>query len=103
MKTNWKVIDIVAACIENNIRINFQPEKRFYRIRFKDCCGIFDMRSHCFLTTSAVIFSSEFELQYKKAENNLEAIEELMDEFGGYFLPPLDDLNWRTVTQPRYA
>ena len=103
MNTNWKVIDIVAACMENNIRINFQPEKRFYRIRLKDCCGIFDMRSHCFLVTSAVIFSSEFELLYKKAENNLEAIEELMDEFCVYYLPPLADSGWRTITHQKYA
>jgi hypothetical protein len=103
MKTHWKVIDIVAACIENNIRINFQPEKRFYRIRLKDCCGIFDMRSHSFLLTSADIFSTEFELQYKKIENNLDAIEELMDEFGVHYLPPLDGMNWRTVTHQKYA
>jgi hypothetical protein len=103
MKTNWKVIDIVAACMENPIRINFQPEKRFYRIRLKDCCGIFDMRSHCFLTTSAMIFSSEFEVQYKKAENNLDAIEDLMDEFGVYFLPPLDALNRHTVSHQKFV
>lgn len=95
MKAEWKVIDIVAACMKNSIRINFQPEKRFYRVRLKDCCGIFDMRSHCFLPTSEVIFSSKFESEYKKIENNLEAIEELMEEFEVFYLAPLADLSLR--------
>lgn len=99
MKTEWKVIDIVAACMKNNIRINFQPEKRFYRVRLKDCCGIFDMRSHCFLPTSEVIFSQKFESQYKKVENNLEAIEDLMEEFEVFYLPSLQDLGLRVATR----
>ena len=102
MKTDWKVIDIVAACIENNIRINFQPEKRFYRVRLKGGCGIFDMRSHCFLSTSDMIFSTEFEREYKRTENSLEAIEELMEEFGVFDLPPLDS-DLRIMSQQRYA
>jgi hypothetical protein len=97
MKAEWKVIDIVTACLENNIRINFQPEKRFYRVRLKDCCGIFDMRSNCFLQTSDVIFSAAFEEQYKKAENNLEVIEDLMDEIADFCLPSLIDPECQTL------
>lgn len=99
MNADWKVIDIVAVCMESNIRINFHPEKRFYRIRLKDRCGIFDMHSNCFLATSDVIFSAEFERQYKKTENNLEAVEQLMEEFGGFYLPPMSDSEFHTVAQ----
>lgn len=96
MKADWKVIDIVTVCMDNNIKINFQPDKRFYRVCLKNCCGIFDMRSHCFLKTSDVIFSSEFEQQYRKAENSLEAIENLMGEFENSCLPSLSDSEWHT-------
>jgi hypothetical protein len=97
MKADWKVIDIVTACMENHIKINFQPGKRFYRIRLRNCCGIFDMRSNCFLLTSDVIFSAEFEQQYKKTENSLEVLEDLMDEFETFRLPSLNDSQWHTV------
>lgn len=97
MKTDWKVIDIVAACMENSIRINFQPEKRFYRVRLKACCGIFDMRSHCFLKASEEIFTHAFELRYKEVDNSLEALEELLEEFDLFCVPPQIDTGWHTV------
>jgi hypothetical protein len=99
MNADWKVIDIVAVCMENNIRINFQPEKRFYRIRLKDRCGIFDMHSNCFLAATEVIFSNEFERQYKKTENSLEAVEQLMEEFGVFCLPSISESGFQTVVQ----
>lgn len=99
MNADWKVIDIVAVCMENNIRINFHPEKRFYRIRLKDQCAIYDMHSNCLMIASEVIFSSEFEREYKKAENSLEAIEHLMEEFGFFCLPPMSHSGFKTVIQ----
>lgn len=57
------------------------------------------MHSNCFLATSDIIFSAEFERLYKKAENNLEAVEQLMEEFGILHLPPMSDSEFHTVTQ----
>jgi hypothetical protein len=74
---SWESIDIVASCLDNNIALRFRPEKRFYRVRFKDGCGIFDLRTHSIIRTNHRIFDKLFEKQYRNAGNTLSAIDRL--------------------------
>jgi hypothetical protein len=74
-ETKWEGIDIVATCVKNKFTLNFKADKRFYRIRTADRCGIFDMRTDRFLPTSEAIFSEDMEAYYRYAGNNLKAME----------------------------
>lgn len=73
----WEAIDIVAACMQNYIKLNLRPEKRFYRLRFTNGYGIFDSVTHSILRTTDAIFTEEVEKHYRYAGNNLESIEQL--------------------------
>lgn len=83
----WVAMDIVSACMESKISLNFKNDKRFYRVRLKDRCGIFDLRSHSFIETTETIFSEKMEKQYRLAGNDLHAIEAV----AGQCQPELDD------------
>lgn len=74
---SWESIDIVAACLDNNIALKFRPEKRFYRVRLKDGCGIFDLKTHSIIRTNQKIFDELFERQYRNAGNKLSSIDRL--------------------------
>lgn len=74
---SWESIDIVATCLESNIALKFRPEKRFYRVRLKDGCGIFDLTTHSIIRTNQRIFDELFEKQYRNAGNRLSTIDRL--------------------------
>lgn len=74
---SWESIDIVAVCLDNNIAVRFKPEKRFYRVRLKEGCGIFDLSTHSIIRTNQQIFDEFFEKQYRNAGNILSAVDRL--------------------------
>jgi hypothetical protein len=92
----WVAIDIVSACMESKISLNFRNDKRFYRVRLKDRCGIFDLRSHSFVETTEAVFSEKMERLYRLAGNDLHAIETVASQCQ----PELDDIGLLYNSRP---
>ena len=74
-KAKWEGIDIISTCVKSQITLNFKPDKRFYRVRLSDGCGIFDMHTNSIVRTSDAIFSEHIEPQYRYAGNKIKGIE----------------------------
>lgn len=74
-KVDWKYFDAVAACMANKISMGLHQSKRFYRMRSREGTGIYDLAMQSPTITGEVIFSSEFEREYRLAGNDLRKIE----------------------------
>ena len=75
----WTFIDRATAYSSAILAPEFREDQRFYRLKFREGCAIYDLKMQSIWYTTEEIFSPAFEKEFRNIGNDIRKLEAILD------------------------